>query len=105
MQDIKAASDIPALKELSEKVSMKDIIKETDKVFEKDPGLARSVKIYLCQRYTGDKLTDIGTLFGIGESGVSQASRRISQRINEDKRLKGKINKIEKRISVSRMKN
>jgi hypothetical protein len=39
-------------------------------VFEKYPGFARNIKIYLCQKYTGDKLKDVGTSFGIGESGV-----------------------------------
>ena len=105
LKDKKIATDIPALKEFSEKVSIKDILKKTDKVFGKDPGLARNIKIYLCQKYTGDKLKDIGTSFGIGESGVSQASRRMAQRIDKDKGLKRKINKIEQKLYVSRMKS
>ncbi|MBW2609865.1 MAG: transposase [Deltaproteobacteria bacterium] len=104
LKDKKIVSDIPALKELSEKVSIKDILKKTDQIFQKDAGLARSVKIYLCQRYTGYKLKDIGAFFGIGESGVSQASRRIAQRIDKDKALRKKINKIEQKLYVSRMK-
>ena len=105
LKDKKVASDMPALKELSEKTSIKTIIENTDKEFEKDHGLARGVKIYLCQRYTGDKLKDIGTFFGIGESGVSQASRRVAQRIDKDKTLRKKINEIEQRLRLSRMKN
>ena len=58
----------------------------------------------LCQRYTGEKLKDIGTYFGIGESGVSQACRRVKDKIRNDKKLERKIAKIEKKLNVSRMK-
>jgi hypothetical protein len=38
----------------------------------------------------------IGKHFGIGESGVSQACRRVAHKIDRDKKLKRKIGKIEK---------
>jgi len=97
--------DIPALKELTEKVSVQDIFDEVEFVFGKESVLARNVKMYLCQRYTGEKLKAIGKYFGISESGVSQASRRISQKSDKDKKLKKKIEKIEKKLKLSRMKN
>jgi chromosomal replication initiation ATPase DnaA len=53
--------------------------------------------MYLCQRYTGKKLKDIGRHFGIGESGVSQACRHVIHKIEKDK-------KLEKKIKLSRMK-
>jgi chromosomal replication initiation ATPase DnaA len=65
-----------------------DISDAVESVIGKDAALARSVKIFLCQRYTGEKLKDIGIHFGIGESGVSQASRRIQENIKKDKRIK-----------------
>jgi chromosomal replication initiation ATPase DnaA len=61
--------------------------------------MARNVKMYLCQRYTGKKLKDIGLHFGIGESGVSQASRRVAQKIEQDKKLIKKIVRLDKAIS------
>ena len=48
--------DIPALKALTQKVSLPDICDAVDKKFTADPGIARSAKIYLCHRYTGKKL-------------------------------------------------
>jgi len=45
-------------------------------VLTEDEDLARKIKMYLCQRYTGKKSKDIGLHFSIGESGVSQACRR-----------------------------
>ena len=59
---------------------------------------------YLCQRNTGNKLKEIGLHFGIGESGVSQACRRVAQKIEKDKKLKKKIVRLEKQINLSRMK-
>jgi len=100
----KPDKNLPALKELSEKASMYDIFSEVESVFKKDQSLARNIKLYLCQRNTGEKLKDIGKHFGIGESGVSQACRRISQKIDRDKKIERKIEKIEKKLIMSRMK-
>jgi hypothetical protein len=47
----------------------------------------KGVKIYLCQKYTGKMLKEIGSHFGIGESGVSQASRWIGIKISQDNKL------------------
>jgi len=73
-------------------------------VFNDDKVQARNVKIYLCRRYTGERLKDIGLHFGIGDSGVSQACRRVAQKIENDKRLKKKIAKISKKMDLSGMK-
>jgi putative transposase len=100
----KPDKDLPALKGLIEKASMKDIFDEVEAVLGKQPVLARSVKMFLCQRYTGEKLKDIGTHFGIGESGVSHASRRVVDKTRNDKKLKTKIAKIERKLNLSRMK-
>ena len=99
----KPYKDIPALKELFEKATMKDIFDEVESELGKQPALARNIKMFLCQRYTGEKLKGIGTHFGIGGSGVSQTSRRVVDKIEKDKKLKGKIAKIERKIELSRM--
>ena len=75
-----------------------------ESVFGKQPPLARNVKMFLCQKYTDKKLKDIGTYFGIGESGVSQSSRRVNDKIRRDKKLKRNITKIEKKLNMLRMK-
>ena len=100
----KPDKELPALKELIKKASIQDIFEEVELVFTKDKVLARNVKMYLCQRYTGKKLKEIGLHFGIGESGVSQVCRRVAQKIEKDKKLKNKIDRLEKQIRLSRMK-
>jgi len=100
----KPDKELPALKELIDKASLKDIFDEVESVFGKEAALSRNVKMFLCQRYTGEKLKDIGTYLEIGESGVSQACRRVKDKIRKDKKLERKISKIEKKINASRMK-
>jgi len=69
-------------------------------VFGKETALGRSVKMFLCQRYTDEKLKDIGAYFGVEGSGVSQACRRVKDKIGKDKKLERKISKVEKKIKV-----
>ena len=68
-----------------------------------DPALLKRVQLYLCHRYSGQKLKDIGYHFGIGESGVSQSSRRVKLQIHKDKKLKKKIDKIIQELNLSRV--
>ncbi len=56
--------------------------------------------MYLCQRYTGKKLKEIGLHFGIRESGVSQACRRVAQKSEKDKKLKKKIVRLENQMKL-----
>jgi hypothetical protein len=69
-----------------------------------DHDISFKVRMYLCQRYTGKKLKEMALHFGIGESGVSQASRRVAQKIERDKKLKNKMVRLESQINLSRMK-
>ena len=62
--------------------------------------MARNVKSYLCQRYMGEKLKGIGGYLGIGESGVSQAGRRLKDRFRTDKKFKRKISEVEKILNL-----
>ena len=53
-----------------------------------------------CLMDTGNKLKEIGFHFGIGESGVSQACRRVADKIKEDKKLKKQIERFEKLFNL-----
>jgi putative transposase len=100
----KPDKELPALRELVQKASVQDIFEAVESAFPRDKALARNVKMYLSQKYTGKKLKEIGLQFGIGESGVSQSCRRVSQQMEKDKKLKKKIERLEKQIYMSRMK-
>jgi REP-associated tyrosine transposase len=98
LSDKKLDKNLPALKELLKKPTIQDIIDIADSVFNEEPRLRRSVILYLCQQYSGFKLSDIGKQFGIGESGVSQAGRRVTVKTISDKKFKSKISRIEKKL-------
>lgn len=94
----KPDKDLPALKQLEDRVSVKTICVEVEAAFSGQKRLARSIQIYLCQKYARRKLKDIGAHFGIRESGVCQAVRRVAERMKADQRLKEEIETIEKRF-------
>ncbi len=59
---------------------------------------------FLSAKKPDKELKEIGLHFGIGESGVSQACRRVAQKIEKDKKLKKRMVRLEKQIKLSRMK-
>ena len=104
LSDRKTDKDLPALSELTLKISMEQIFDEVDLVFGENPLLKRNLKIYLCQRYTGEKLKAIGIQFGIGESAVSHACSRVRVKIEQDRKMKRKVEKIENKLNLSNVK-
>ena len=69
-----------------------------------DNVLARKLKKISFPEIYRRKIKDIGRHFGLGESGVSQAGRRVAQKVENDTQLKKKIAKISKKLNLSRMK-
>ena len=57
--------------------------------------------MYICHRYSGKKLSEIGARFGVTESVVTQASRSIRDRRHKDKKLEKLILKIVKELPLS----
>ena len=66
-----------------------------------DEKLARQVKLFLFHRYSGKKLREIGNHFGVSESAVTHASRRIRVKQKNDKKLGKIILKIVKKLPLS----
>lgn len=83
-----ADRNLPDAKYFHEKPAIKKIIEHVEKTIPEDFALSKRVQLYLCHRYSGQKLNDIGIHFGIGKSGVSQASRRVALQADKDKKLK-----------------
>ncbi|MBL0701122.1 MAG: transposase [Desulfosarcina sp.] len=109
LSERKIDPDLPALKELSKKPSVDKITEEVESVFgeesvfREDRALARGVKIFLCHKYTGKMLKEIGRQFDIGASGVSQTRRRIAMKISQDNELHKKILEIENKLNLPPM--
>ncbi len=91
-------------KELSGKPSINEIAEYTKSILGEDRALSRGIQIYLICKYSGKMLKEIGKHFNIGASGVSQASRRIAIKMDEDSGLRKKICRIENSLKLSIMK-
>lgn len=90
----KGGRDIPALRELTSGPSIEEIEIKTKEVFGSESRLGKKAMLYLCHRYSGLALREIGRYFGIGESAVSQSSRRFQQALDKDTKLKREIEQI-----------
>ena len=55
---------------------------------------------YLCHKYSGAGLKEIGDMFGMKESAVSQASRRFVQVLERDRELLKQIEKVRKGLQM-----
>jgi chromosomal replication initiation ATPase DnaA len=99
----KESRDLPALRALSSKPDIEDIIKAVQSAFIHQPAIVKNVSLYLCHRHTASSLKQIGLHYNIGESAVSQASRRIDIKMKRDKKLKKRIKRIENKLNLSRM--
>ncbi len=86
--------NVPALTELSRRKTLKEIHAVVEAEFDNNQQMARKAALYICHRYSGRKLKEIGEYFSVGESAVSQTSRRFSAMLVKDKKLQKRIEKI-----------
>jgi putative transposase len=104
LSDRKPDKELPALRQLVARISLQDVFNTVGSVFENEPSLERSLIVYLCQKYSGETLKKIGDRFGISESAVSQTAKRFKVKIEKDRRLLKKIERIEKKCKLSKVK-
>ena len=100
LEDRPVDRDLPALRELKERPRPEKIYEVTRKVFVDNARLARLAGIYLCHRYSGAKLKEIGDLFLLSESGVNQASRRFETSMKVEAQLRKKVEEIREILGV-----
>ena len=96
--------NLPALRQLAPRASMMSVFEEVDAAFPENTIFSRNLKIYLSRKLTGEQLKTIGTRFGLSESAVSHAGNRAKQQIDQDRKLGGKIRKIEKSLKSASFK-
>ncbi|OEU72406.1 MAG: hypothetical protein BA869_02190 [Desulfuromonadales bacterium C00003107] len=89
-----------ALKKLIDRPSIDTVLAAVDKKLAGQEKLSRKVAVYLCHRLTGETLKRIGDRFGLKESAVSQASRRLGNKLLEDKALAKRVSRLEKSLVV-----
>jgi len=92
--------DLPDLNDQQKRTGMDEIETAVDQVILSDKKLARQVKLYFSHRYTGLKLKEIGRRYGISESGVTQASRRVRIKSENNYKFARTIQKLGKLVKV-----
>jgi len=92
--------NLPSLEEQVDQPSMKAIARSVDRAMKEDVGLARQMALYLCHRYTGLKLRDIGNHFDIGESAVSVNSKRFSEKLRKNRKLRKATELLKKELDL-----
>ena len=95
--------DIPALRELQQRPDIEEIKRASEESFAGRTRVARMAGIYLCHRFSGAKLKDIGNLYGISESGVTQARKRFEDAIEKNDSLKQEVLGMAGRLNLSKV--
>jgi putative transposase len=100
LSDKKADRDLPAIRQLAARITCQEIFDRVESEFGKDPVTARSIKLYLCRKHSGEKLRTIGAQFGIGDAAVAQSCKRFMLKLEKDRKLREKMERFEKKIFV-----
>ena len=92
--------DIPALKRMATAPELHSVRERCDAVFGTGSILSRRMALYLSHRFSGLPLEEIGKFFGgISSSAVSQNSRRVRVRLEEDPELSKEIEPLIESLS------
>lgn len=92
--------DLPALRQFASRPSLEEILSSVKSVIDSDEKLARQAGMYLCHRYSGQKLRTIGELFNVRESAISEASRLFPHKMERDKKLWKAIERIKGELNI-----
>jgi len=95
--------NLPAMTELSRGKTIGEIRATVDREFSNNPSMSRKVALYVCHKYSGVKLKEIGRNFGVGESAVSQTSRRLNEILVRDKHLRKKVDELTRKLFLSKV--
>jgi putative transposase len=91
--------NLPALKKLTRNPGIDEAFKEVGSLFNSKPSLTKKITIYLFHQYSDRPLKEIGTFFGIGESAVSDASKRFDAILKKNGTLQKKIELIRDKMN------
>ena len=95
--------ELPALRKLSSRPTLQTIRVAVEAVFMDDPARARRVGHYLCRRHTGLELGEICAAYEVGESAVTQASRRVEEEMKQSESVRKSVGMIERELGVSKV--
>ncbi len=92
--------NIPALREINRGPAIERIFKAISQVICDDAEMRKKMSLYLCHRYSGAKLKEIGEYFDMKDAAVSQASRRFAHQVGKDKALRKMVKRAEEKLTM-----
>ncbi len=95
-----ADRNIPALRQLTHCPSPEEIIGVVRSIVTESEKLARQVSIHICHKRSGAKLREIGHLFDVRETAITESSRRFSLKLKEDKKLREVVDLAKKQLEI-----
>jgi len=95
-----ADRNLPALRMLAVGRGIEEIFTAVQGALKDRKSLAKKIAIYLCHRYSGMKLREIGEGFGIKESGVTQTSKRFVVEMEREKELQAVVSKLKQELDL-----
>jgi putative transposase len=85
---------VPGIRQFKTNPEPEEILRAVSAVLGGNEKRARQVGMYFCHRYSGKKLRDIGTLFGVGETTIAEARRLFERKMEKDEKLRVEFEKI-----------
>ena len=99
LRERKPDRNLPELRKLSRRFSLDEIIQVARSHIVEERTADKAI-IHLCHKYSGLRLKEIGERFGVGESAVSQISKRFEGKVNGDEELRKMVRGLKKRLRI-----
>lgn len=90
--------NIPMLRHFASRPSPEEIMQETRAEFADNEALTRQASIFLCHKYSGIRLREIGAHFNLRDTAISETSRRFVRKLDADGELREKLEKIKGKL-------
>lgn len=94
------ARDLPSLRQLSIRPSLEEIVTAVDMVFDTDKKMARQAGMYLCHRYSGERLMEICKLYKVSESAITEAARTFPRKMGKNAKLIEEVDKVKVMLKI-----
>jgi len=91
---------VPGIRQFKSNPEPEEILKAVAVVMGENEKLARQMGMYLCHKYSGKKLREIGILFGVGETAIAEARRLLSRKLEKDKQLCKEVEKVKAILAI-----
>jgi hypothetical protein len=100
LKGAQADRELPAVRQLTGRPGLEAIRSAVEGLFMDDLAKARRVGLCLCRCHTGLKLKEIGAAYGVGESAVTQASRRVTEEMKQNVSVRKSVGMLERELGV-----